>query len=86
MDSTHIVIIIPGLGDDTRKLEFATKHFINHGLIPYVYPVGWHKEPYDFQTKLTQLLCLIDNYKSNGSKVSLIGCSAGGSAVLNAFC
>lgn len=85
MNSTHTVIIIPGLGDDAHKLEFATKHFIKHNLTPHVYSVAWHKEPYDFHTKLTQLLSLIDNYKSNGSKVSLIGCSAGGSAVLNAF-
>lgn len=85
MAKEYIVIIIPGLGDDTHKLEFATKHFINHGLTPHVYSVGWHKEPYDFQAKLIHLLSLIDDYESNGYKISIIGCSAGGSAALNAF-
>lgn len=45
----------------------------------------WRDSTKKFQTKLEELLKLIDNLNGQGHKISLIGSSAGGSAVLNAF-
>lgn len=81
----HIVIIIPGLGDQVFATSLATKHWRNHNLSPVVYSMFWRNgEP--FLPKLERLLATIDENSLNGDKVSLIGCSAGASVVLNAFC
>ena len=84
MSKKHHVIIVPGLGDDADKLSWLTNHWRKHGLEPIVHSVGWHDEQ-KFQPKLSVLVEMIDRYAQNGDKVSLVGCSAGGSAVLNAF-
>lgn len=83
MTKEHSVIIIPGLGNDTAKLEWATRHWRNHGLEPLIHSVDWHEG--EFQPKLIKLVELIDKLTENGDVVSLVGTSAGGSAVLNAF-
>jgi pimeloyl-ACP methyl ester carboxylesterase len=81
----HFVIIVPGLGDDATKLKFATLHWRHFGLEPIIHSVGWKDDKQDFQIKITRLLGVIDSLDPKRNKVSLIGCSAGGSAVLNAF-
>lgn len=55
-----------------------------YGLEPRVFALNWRNDE-DFAPKLTRLLELIDQLAASGNKVSLIGTSAGGSAVLNAF-
>jgi len=80
----HYVIIVPGLGDETKKLQFATYHWRWFGLIPIVYSIGW-RDGKDFRPKLNQIITLIDTYAQCGNAVSLVGTSAGGSAVINAF-
>ena len=85
MPGTHFVIIIPGLGDQVRKITLLTRHFRRHGLEPIVYNIGWNDARADFAPKLNRLVHLIDQLAKKGSRVSLIGASAGGSAVLNAF-
>lgn len=85
MSKEHKVIIIPGLGDEISKIQFATNHWRNHGLEPVVHSVGWHDGENDFQPKLERLVELIDQLTDKGDIVSLVGTSAGGSAVLNAF-
>ena len=78
-------VIIPGLGEGTSKIRFATNHWRKYGLEPVVYSVGWHDGETEFEPKLRRLVKLIDGFFQEGSTVSLVGTSAGGSAVLNAF-
>ena len=52
---------------------------------PLIHSVSWRNDHQDFQIKLTRLLGVIDSIDTRHNKVSLVGCSAGGSAVLNAF-
>lgn len=85
MSKEHHVIIVPGLGDDAAKLSWATNHWRKYGLVPIVYTIGWKDKGENFEPKLNTLLEMIDQYAKDGDRVSLVGCSAGGSAVLNAF-
>jgi len=85
MIKEHSVIIIPGLGDDVIALERLTNHWQKSSLIPVIHSVGWRDKEKDFYPKLNRILVLIDQLVANDNVVSLIGTSAGGSAVLNAF-
>lgn len=85
MGKKHSVIIIPGLGDKTNILELITRYWKRHELEPIVYSIGWRDGEYSFKSKLRRLLKLIDQLTNKGNIVSLVGTSAGGSAVLNAF-
>ena len=85
MSKEHRVIIVPGLGDDSDKISWATNHWRKHCLDPVVHSIGWRDKDAEFQSKLNILVKLIDQLTKDGDKVSLVGCSAGGSAVLNAF-
>ena len=85
MSRKHFVIIVCGLGDKELGLRIATRHFRLHGLTPVVHLIGWHSEETDFVPKLDRLIALIDLCAQDGNRVSLIGTSAGASAVLNAF-
>ncbi len=85
MQKVHKVIIIPGLGDDTQKVEWAVKNWKNYGLETVVHAVGWRDGENDFEPKLHRVTDMIDLFVKQGNLVSLVGTSAGGSAVLNAF-
>jgi hypothetical protein len=82
--NAHNVIIIPGLGDNITLTSLATKHWAFFGLSPIIHPVKWH-EGEAIQTKLDVIVDMVDKYIAKGDRVSLVGCSAGGSAVLNVF-
>lgn len=84
MFNKHRVIIIPGLGDDVMKMSLTTNHWRQHGLDPVIHAIGW-SDGKEFRQKLQALVKMIDQYAKNGNRVSLVGCSAGASAVLNAF-
>lgn len=81
----NIVIIIPGLGDEVEKIKWATNHYKNYGIEPIVHKIGWRSGEKRFKPKLQKLIKLIDNLYSQKNKISLIGTSAGASAVINAF-
>jgi hypothetical protein len=85
MDQNHIVIIIPGLGDNIRSLRLAGGSFRTHGMEVIVQKMGWYNRE-EFSPKLLRILHLIDRYSNAGSRVSLIGTSAGGSCAINAYC
>src|SRR3989339_119063 len=85
MSQVHYVIIIPGLSNDTTKVKIATSFWRKYNLQPLIYPFNWHKKNTDFTESLSKLLNLISKLSQNQNKVSLVGCSAGGSTVLNAF-
>lgn len=82
---SHKVIIVPGLGDETDKIKWATNHYRKYGLEPVVHNIWWRKGEKHLEPKLKKLIKLIDTLSKNGNKVSLIGTSAGSSAVMNAF-
>lgn len=84
MLNKHRVIIIPGLGDEVNKISWATNHWRRYGLEPVIHSVGWY-DGKEFQSKLRTLIEMIDKFIKYGNRVSLVGCSAGESAVLNAF-
>jgi len=80
----HKILLIPGLGDQSLHLRFITKQWKKFGLDVIVCPVGW-RDGEAFTLKLNRLLKLVDGFTKDGHTVSLIGNSAGGSAVLNVF-
>lgn len=78
------VLIVPGLGDDGAALEVATRFWENHGLVPRVHVFGWGDSVRTFSEKMEKLHEAIDEAAGQGT-VALVGCSAGASAVLNAY-
>lgn len=66
-------------------LRFLTRNWQRkYGLIPIVLPIVW-KDGEHFDAKLAKITDEIDLYLQKGNTVSLVGCSASGSAMLNAF-
>lgn len=82
----HNVLILAGTGDrkSSRLMGLATKHWENHGIRVTVCNVGWQDGSLEFKLKLEEIKKLIDQLSKKGP-VSIIGCSAGGSAAFNAF-
>ena len=83
MSLIHHVIYVPGLNDGRKGYEILTKFWSIYGVIPHVHRVGWHDGEDVFEPKLKRLITEVNKYLLSGDKVSLIGGSAGGSAVLN---
>lgn len=81
----HSVIIVPGLGDRIQLTMLATYTWRRSGLRPIVHSFAWKNSDESFELKLQCLLRCIDRELSHNRTVSLIGSSAGGSAVVNAF-
>lgn len=81
----HYVIIVPGLGDETTKIKWATNYMSKYDLEPILHNIWWRKGEKHFEPKLKKLVKLIDKLATGSNKVSLIGTSAGSSAVMNAF-
>lgn len=82
----HHVIYVPGLGDRRpRGQTIALSFWKLLGLKVHYFPLGWaDKEA--FGPKLLRLLGKVDELlKQHGDLVSLVGVSAGASAVLNAY-
>lgn len=81
----HHVIYVPGLEDQRKGYEFLIDKWRLCGVVPHVYGVGWRDLEIGFKPKLQLLVNEIKKYREKGDVVSLVGGSAGGSAVLNAF-
>jgi len=81
----HHVIYVPGIGDNSFYVQgIAVRLWRLFGVRGHFHVMPWlGKEP--FEPKLDRLLKEIDKYSGQGDKVSLIGPSAGTSAVLNAY-
>lgn len=82
MSQKHHVIYVPGLNDQRKIYELVVDRWSIYGIIPHVHRVGWHDGEH-FASKLKKLVSEVDRYLHEGNKVSLVGGSAGGSAVLN---
>ncbi len=85
MATKHTVIYVPGLGDTNisgRQKLLSIWHYKNIAI--EACSMNWQvNEP--LADKLERLVSRIDTLQSSGQKVSLIGESAGASAVINAL-
>jgi pimeloyl-ACP methyl ester carboxylesterase len=81
----HHIIYIPGLGDSkTRGQQFAVRLWRTYGVYGHCHAVIWNNTD-SFENKLQGILKEIDQLKSKGHIVSLMGASAGASMALHAF-
>lgn len=83
MGRENYVILVPGLGDNTRRLEWATGFWRRFGLTPVVMSMGW-KDGSNFGPKLQNLVDKVDDLSVRG-RVLIVGTSAGGSAAVNTY-
>lgn len=81
----HTVILVPGLGDYNTGLSLIVKLWAKENINIQIHLAPWENKKEDLKKKLERLVKKIDVLSKNGHKVSLIGTSAGGSFVLNAF-
>lgn len=78
------IIVVPGLGDGGRFFRFMVKNWWR--MFPNeIHAFGWRDKDAGLINKQNSLLQKIDALAKDGRKVYLVGISAGGSAVLNAF-
>jgi hypothetical protein len=79
------VLYIPGLGDHkVGGQQRAVSTWKRWGVTPELFQMNWADgEPWE--NKFSRLLDRIDELNNAGSKVALVGASAGASAVINAF-
>ena len=80
----HHVIFVPGLGDDIWGQSFFVRLWRLHGVYGHTHEIPW-KGKEAWEPKLQCLLDEIDRYTKQGHQVSLVGASAGASAVLHAY-
>lgn len=84
----HVIIYVPGLGDKMKwlvwwqrcTLTFWQAHFVRTEVITMLWA-----EPVPLKPRFDRLIRRIDDLHARGKKVSLIGTSAGASAVISAF-
>ncbi len=85
MSKEHHVIIGPGMDGSTGGIQFLTRNWEKKfGFTAEILQITW-KDTEHFAPKLSRILEVVDNHIDDGSLVSLVGCSASGSAMLNAF-
>lgn len=85
MSAEHHVIISPGLDGRVGGLKFVTaKWSQKYDLYPEVTQIIW-KDKIGLLPKLKKITDKIDQLTNEGHMVSLIGTSASGSLMLNAF-
>ncbi|CAN5337390.1 hypothetical protein BH09PAT4_BH09PAT4_07380 [soil metagenome] len=81
----HVVVYVPGIGDDTGRLQgLLVRLWRLYGVRGIMHEMPW-MDGAPFAPKLDQLLQRIDKLHEQGCTVSLVGASAGAGAVLNAF-
>ncbi len=85
MNKKHIILYVPGLGDHRLSMR---QHGLNTWKYPNVstelVPKKWRVDE-TWDSKLARLINKIDDYNSQGYAVSLVGESAGATAVLAAL-
>lgn len=80
------LIIIPGLGDDARYTKFLTRNWEKkYGIKITVMTFGWTGEANKFQERFDVIDEKINKFLQENKNVSLLGISAGGSAVINLY-
>lgn len=82
----NTLIIISGLGDNTTFLRLFTSHWRNDSNVKIHYEkFDWKDPSISFEKRLQELNEIINYHYSKKQRVSLLGTSAGGSAVINLF-
>lgn len=85
---THVAIYIPGIGDRRRGFNWLQQAFLAtwrlYGFSGRLFVVDWISDQ-PFEKRFDELLRMIDELHGKGSKVSLIGASAGAATVLLAL-
>ena len=84
MSRQHHVIYVPGILDNIYRQDLIVKAWRLYGVRGHCHVMPWVGDE-DYQPKLERLLDRIDHYMAKGHRVSLLGVSAGASAVLNAY-
>lgn len=85
MKRQHQVIYVPGILDDKFRIQGTLVRLWRfHGVRGHCHEIPWAGTE-GWRPKFQRLLDKIDKYHSQGHQVSLIGASAGASAVLNAY-
>lgn len=85
MKQHHHVIYVPGILDDIYRIQSTLIKFWRlRGVRGHCHEIPWAGSE-AWEPKFQRLLAQIDEYSSQGHKVSLVGASAGASAVLNAY-
>lgn len=84
MNKKHHVIYVPGLADQRGGYDLLINCWKIYGVTPHVYRMNW-MDGKSFKPKLKKLVAEVNKYIKKGDTVSLVGGSAGGSAVLNTF-
>lgn len=84
MKQQHHIIYVPGIGDDSFGQGLYIKFWRLYGVRGHLHEMPWAGEE-AYEPKFRRLLAEIDRYKAGGHLVSLIGPSAGATAVLNAY-
>ncbi|HET7059970.1 MAG TPA: hypothetical protein VFH99_01470 [Candidatus Saccharimonadales bacterium] len=85
MKRQHHAIYVPGILDDKLRIQstiVATWRL--YGVHGHCHEIPWAGAE-AWRPKFQRLLAEIDKYHSQGHQVSLVGASAGASAVLNAY-
>ena len=81
----HHVIYVPGILDDIYYLQGSlVRTWRLRGIHSHTHEIPWAGNEM-WEPKFKQLLSKIDKHVSQGHKISLVGASAGASAVLNAY-
>jgi len=81
----HHLIYVPGILDDIYHAQGALlAAWRLHGVRGHIHPMPWAGQE-DYRPKVDRLLAEIDRYIARGHLVSLVGASAGASAILNAY-
>ena len=82
----HFAVILPTLMDDVMAVRWFTGFWPLRGLTPVVLKFGWKgiKNEDDFKRSLDKAIAEVDRLAKLG-RVSLVGCSAGGSVAINIF-
>lgn len=81
----HYIIYVPGIRDDLLGIQSLLLQLWRLGGVhPVMLTMPWHGDE-SFKPKLSRLIAKVDDYQKQGHRVSLIGASAGASAILNAY-
>ncbi len=83
MPNKHYIIVVPGLKDRAGLMRFVTKGWKTKNLDVLIHVAPWEDKT-SYEKKIAMLLVKIDALAKRG-KVTLVGVSAGGSLVMNAF-
>lgn len=83
----HYVVIVLGLGETKSVYFWLTRKWKKeYRLIPIIHVIGWKERKKDFEARLSILVEKIKQLlREEDASVSLIGISAGTSAIINAY-